>query len=54
MVALNEWRDSMKVYKKPLPEGVRKEFKLERGVKVKVLNSLYTDKKNKKNTAKNK
>ncbi len=39
----------MKVYKKRLPEGVRKQFALEKGIKVKVLNSLYYDKK-KKNT----
>lgn len=41
----------MKVYKKRLPEGVRKQFALEKGIKVKVLNSLYYDKK-KKNTTK--
>ena len=35
----------MKVYKKRLPEGVRKQFALEKGIKVKVLNSLYYDKK---------
>ena len=43
----------MKVYKKRLPEGVRKQFELEKGIKVKVLNSLYYDKK-KKNTTKEK
>ena len=43
----------MKVYKKRLPEGVRKQFALEKGIKVKVLNSLYYDKK-KKNTTKEK
>lgn len=43
----------MKVYKKRLPEGVRKQFALEKGIKVKVLNSLYYDKK-KKNTSKEK
>lgn len=43
----------MKVYKKRLPEGVRKQFALEKGIKVKVLNSLYYDKK-KKNTKKEK
>ena len=37
----------MKVYKKELPKGVRKMFKYEKGVKVKILNSLYTDKKKK-------
>lgn len=37
----------MKVYKKKLPKGVRKKFKYEKGVKVKILNSLYTDKKKK-------
>ena len=43
----------MKVYKKRLPEGVKKQFALEKGIKVKVLNSLYYDKK-KKNTTKEK
>lgn len=43
----------MKVYKKRLPEGVRKQFALEKGIKVKVLNSLYYEKK-KKNTTKEK
>ena len=38
----------MKVYKKRLPKNVKKQFALEKGVKVKVLNSLYYDKKNKK------
>lgn len=38
----------MKVYKKQLPKNVRKMFAYEKGVKVKVLNSLYFDKKNKK------
>ena len=37
----------MKVYKKKLPKGVRKMLKYEKGVKVKILNSLYTDKKKK-------
>ncbi len=37
----------MKVYKKELPAGVRKMFTTEKGVKVKIVNSLYT--KNKKN-----
>ena len=36
----------MKVYKKELPAGVRKMFTTEKGVKVKIVNSLYT--KNKK------
>ena len=39
----------MKVYKKRLPEGVKKQFALEKGIKVKILNSLYFDKKKKKN-----
>ncbi len=37
----------MKTYKRNLPDGVRKKFVLERGVKVKVLNSKYYSKKNK-------
>ncbi len=41
----------MKVYKKRLPKDVRKKFAYEKGVKVKVLNSLYYDKKNKKKEA---
>ena len=39
---------SMKVYKKELPKNVRKMFKYEKGVKVKVLNSLYYGKKKQK------
>lgn len=41
----------MKVYKKRLPEGVRSKFAYDRGVKVKIKNSLYynTNKKKKKN-----
>lgn len=39
----------MKVYKKRLPKGVKKTFVYEKGIKVKVINSLYCDKKNKKN-----
>lgn len=35
----------MKVYKKNLPEGVKKAFALEKGVKVKILNKKYYDKK---------
>ena len=35
----------MKVYKKKLPKNVRKTFAYEKGVKVKILNSLYLDKK---------
>ncbi len=35
----------MKVYKKNLPDGVKKMFALERGVKVKYLNKKYYDKK---------
>lgn len=38
----------MKVYKKELPKNVRKMFKYEKGVKVKVLNSLYYGKKKQK------
>lgn len=38
----------MKTYKKNLPDGVRKEFALERGVKVKILNKkMYDAKKGK-------
>ena len=43
-----EWRKIMKVYKKELPKNVRKMFKYEKGVKVKVLNSLYYGKKKQK------
>ena len=39
----------MKVYKKELPAGVRKMFTTEKGVKVKIVNSLYTKNKKKKN-----
>lgn len=43
----------MKVYKKNLPEGVKKCFALERGVKVKLINKKYLDnKKSKKNNNK--
>lgn len=38
----------MKVIKKELPEGVRKKFDTKIGKKVKILNSLYYDKKSKK------
>ena len=38
----------MKVYKKELPKGVKKQFATKKGVKVKIVNSLYC-KKNKKN-----
>ncbi len=38
----------MKVYKKELPKNVKKMFAYDKGVKVKVLNSLYYDKKKKK------
>ena len=31
----------MKVYKKRLPDGIRKKFAYEKGVKVKILNSKY-------------
>ena len=40
----------MKTYKRNLPDGVRKKFDLERGVKVKILNSKYYG--NKKNKTK--
>ena len=39
---------NMKVYKKELPAGVRKMFTTEKGVKVKIVNSLYTKKKKNK------
>ena len=35
----------MKVYKKNLPEGVKKCFAYEKGVKVKLINKLYLDEK---------
>ena len=35
----------MKVYKKNLPDGVKKMFTTEKGVKVKYLNKKYYDKK---------
>lgn len=38
----------MKVYKKRLPDGVRKKFAYEKGVKVKILNSKYYSKKKQK------
>jgi len=38
----------VKVYKKKLPKNVRKTFAYEKGVKVKILNSLYFDKKSDK------
>ncbi|MEG1648244.1 MAG: hypothetical protein RR325_05795 [Bacilli bacterium] len=42
----------MKVYKKNLPDGVRKEFGKVRGVKVKILNLKYCKKNaNKKQAA---
>lgn len=37
----------MKTYKRNLPDGVRKIFTTERGVKVKVLNKKYYTKKKK-------
>ncbi len=40
----------MRVYKKELPKNVRKTFKYEKGIKVKILNSLYYG--NKKKTSK--
>lgn len=39
----------MKVYKRELPKGVRKQFSKVRGVKVKLVNSLYCKKKKKDN-----
>ena len=38
----------MKVYKKNLPDGVKKEFALEKGVKVKIINKKYCKKKSSK------
>ena len=38
----------MKVYKKRLPEGVKKTFAKDKGVKVKIINSLYCKKKKEK------
>lgn len=38
----------MKIYKRELPKGVRKQFATEKGVKVKIINSLYTKNKKKK------
>ena len=35
----------MKVYKKNLPDGVKKAFALEKGVKVKIINKKYCTKK---------
>ena len=43
----------MKVYKKRLPDGVRKKFIYVKGVKAKVLNSKYYSKKKKKNSDEN-
>ena len=43
----------MKVYKKRLPDGVRKKFAYEKGVKVKILNSKYYSKKKQKKDASN-
>ena len=44
----------MKTYKKKLPDGVRKTFAYDRGVKVRILNSKYfnSQKKNKKENKK--
>lgn len=40
----------MKVYKRELPEGVKKQFARNKGVKVKLVNTLYLkDKKKKEN-----
>lgn len=45
----------MKVYKRELPEGVKKQFARNKGVKVKLVNTLYLkDKKKKENKNKNK
>lgn len=38
----------MKVYKKKLDKKVKKMFSYEKGRKIKILNSLYYDKKNNK------
>ena len=38
----------MKVYKRELPEGVKKQFAREKGVKVKLVNTLYLKDKKKK------
>lgn len=38
----------MKTYKKNLPDGVKKVFSTEKGVKVKILNKKYYSNKNKK------
>ena len=42
----------MKVYKKNLPDGVKKCFGYDKGVKVKLINKKYLKKKNKKNDEK--
>lgn len=39
----------MRVYKKNLPEGVRKKFEITIGRKIKVINKLYCKKNNTKN-----
>lgn len=38
----------MRVYKKDLPEGVRKQFKVTIGRKIKIVNKKYLKKKTKK------
>ncbi len=42
----------MKTYKKNLPDGVKKVFALEKGVKVKLVNKKMYDEKKKKEQAK--
>lgn len=44
----------MKVYKKNLPDGVRKCFGLDKGVKVKLINKKYLDEKKRQKNAKKK
>lgn len=44
----------MKVIKRLLPEGIRKKFVVKVGKKVKVINTLYLKKVNKKRNNKNK
>jgi len=44
----------MKVYKKNLPDGVRKCFGLDKGVKVKLINKKYLDEKKRQKDAKKK
>jgi len=44
----------MKVYKKNLPDGVKKCFGLDKGVKVKLINKKYLDEKKRQKDAKKK